>query len=254
MKTSRPGASSLRIVAAFLCAIGIAPATAQIQLQAPADPPPQPQPQQQQPQQQQRPAQTPRQQPPARPAQPAQQQAPAAPQQPLQPRLPQFPTELPAPGAMFVILDGRLIMSQSNAALALRQQAERQNQMLRTDVQKQEEEFRNAQAELQRQQRGQVPQDQLEKRARDLQKRMSDAQTKLQERTRALDRVFAEAEQRIYQAMIQATVELAQERNYQVIFDKAQVVVVQNQYDVTGEILNRVNQRLPSVQLQMPAN
>jgi Skp family chaperone for outer membrane proteins len=255
MKTSRPGASSLRIVAAFLCAIAIAPASAQIQLQAPADPPPQP-PQQQQPQPQQRPAQTPRQQPPARPAQqPAQQQAPAAqPQQPLQPRLPAFPTELPAPGAMFVILDGRLIMSQSNAALALRQQAERQNQILRTDVQKQEEEFRNAQAELQRQQRGQVPQDQLEKRARDLQKRMSDAQTKLQERTRGLDRVFAEAEQRIYQAMIQATVELAQERNYQVIFDKAQVVVVQNQYDVTGEILNRVNQRLPSVQLQMPAN
>ena len=245
MKRSNPGASPLRTAIAVFCALGIAPAAAQIQLQAPADPPPQ----QQQQQQQQRPAQAPRpQQQPARPAQqPAQ-------QQPPQPRLPAFPAELPAAGSMFVILDGRLIMSQSNAALALRQQAERQNQILRADVQKQEEEFRNAQAELQRQQRGQVPQDQLEKRARDLQKRMSDAQTKLQERTRSLDRVFAEAEQRIYQAMIQATVELAQERNYQVIFDKAQVVVVQNQYDVTGEILNRVNQRLPSVQLQMPAN
>jgi Skp family chaperone for outer membrane proteins len=246
----------LAMLAAVLVAL---PGQAQIQLQAPAPQPAQPAPQpvpqpaqprpaQAQPAQSQ-PARQPQPQPqpqqPARPAQP--QQA-----QPVQPRLPQFPAELPAPGSVFVIIDGRLIMTQSNAALGLRQQAERQNQALRAEVQKQEQEFKNAQAELQRQQRGQVPQDQLEKRVRDLQKRMSDAQTSLQERTRTLDRAFAEAEQKIYQAMLQATVELAQERNYQVILDKAQVVVVQSQYEITGEILNRVNQRVASVPLQVP--
>jgi Skp family chaperone for outer membrane proteins len=153
-----------------------------------------------------------------------------------------------------VILDSRLVMSQSTAALALRQQAERQNQILRADVQKQEEEFKNARAELQRQQRGQVPQEQIERRARDLQKRISDAEAKLQDRTRAIERAFAEAEQRVAQAMLQATVELAQERNYQLILDKAQVVVVQSQLEITGEVLKRVNQRVPNAQLQLPAN
>ncbi len=244
----------LAMLAAVLVAL---PGQAQIQLQAPppqpAQPAPQPAPQPAQP----RPAQAqPAQSQPARQPQPQPQQParPAQPQQaqPVQPRLPQFPAELPAPGSVFVIIDGRLIMTQSNAAIGLRQQAERQNQALRAEVQKQEQEFKNAQAELQRQQRGQVPQDQLEKRVRDLQKRMSDAQTSLQERTRTLDRAFAEAEQKIYQAMLQATVELAQERNYQVILDKAQVVVVQSQYEITGEILNRVNQRVASVPLQVP--
>jgi Skp family chaperone for outer membrane proteins len=237
----------LRFVLALTAAVAASPSYAQIQLQAP---PSQPQP-------------APQAQPaPSRPAQPAparQQQRPAPQQEaqpatPPQPRLPQFPAELPAPGSTFVILDGRLIMSQSNAALALRQQAERQNQILRADIQKQEEEFKNARAELQRQQRGQVPQDQMEKRVRDLQKRISDAEAKLQERTRVIERAFAEAEQRVAQAMLQATVELAQERNYQIVLDKAQVVVVQSQFEITGEILNRVNQRVPKAQLQLPAN
>lgn len=246
---------SFRVLAAITAVAVALPGQAQIQLQAPpAQQPAQPAPQPAAP----RPAQAQPAQPARQPQpqqQPARQQAqpqPAQPQAP-QPRLPQFPAELPAPGSVFVIIDGRLIMSQSNAALGLRQQAERQNQTLRAEVQKQEQEFKNAQAELQRQQRGQVPQDQLEKRVRDLQKRMSDAQTSLQERTRTLDRAFAEAEQKIYQAMLQATVELAQERNYQVILDKAQVVVVQSQYEITGEILNRVNQRVANVPLQIPA-
>lgn len=243
-------------------------ATAQVQLQAP---PPQQQAPQQQPAQQPRPAPRPatppaqqaqpaqqpaqpRPQPPAaQPDQPAQQQPGQAMPPPLQPRLPNFPTELPPAGTAIVILDGRLVLSQSSAGLALRQQAEQLGAGLRAEVQKQDQELKNAQAELQRQ-RGQVPADQLERRARDLQKRVSDTQARIQGRTRALDRAFAEAEQRIYQAMVQATVEIVQDRGYQVILDKAQVVIHQGALEITGEVLSRVNQRLATVPLQIPAN
>ena len=191
---------------------------------------------QQQPRQQQR--------PPAQPPAPA-----PAPQAGETPAL---PTELPPAGAAMVILDGRLVMTQSQAAQGLRDQAERQNTTLRADVQRQEQEFKTAQTELQRQ-RATVTAEQFDQRVRDLQKRMSDAQTKLQTRTRNLDRAFAEAEGKIYQAMLQASVEVAQERNYMLILDKAQVVVVQSQLEITTEILKRVNQRLASVPLQIPA-
>lgn len=244
-------------------------ATAQVQLQAP---PPQQQAPQQQPAQQPRPAPRPA-NPPAQQAQPAQQPAQPRPQPPAtpssgqpaqqqpgqamppppQPRLPNFPTELPPAGTAIVILDGRLVLSQSSAGLDLRQQAEQLGAGLRAEVQKQEQELKNAQAELQRQ-RGQVPADQLERRARDLQKRVSDTQARLQGRTRALDRAFAEAEQRIYQAMVQATVEIVQDRGYQVILDKAQVVIHQGALEITGEVLSRVNQRVAKVPLQIPAN
>lgn len=198
-------------------------------------------------QQQQQQRQQQRQQP--QPAQPA----PAATPAPPQPELPQFPAELPPNGSQIVILDGRLVMTQSQAALGLRQQAERQNTTLRADVQKQEQEFKNAQAELQRD-RAKLNQQQLDQKVRDLQKRMSDAQSNLQNRTRNLDRAFAEAENKIYQAMLQASIEVAQERAYVLVLDKAQVVVVQSQLEITGEILKRVNQRLPSVPLQLPSN
>lgn len=187
--------------------------------------------------------------------QPAQPPAPAAPapQAADTPAAPSLPTELPPTGAPMVILDGRLVMTQSLAAQGLRQQAERQNTTLRADVQRQETEFKTAQTELQRQ-RATITAEQFDQRVRDLQKRMSDAQTKLQNRTRNLDRAFAEAEGKIYQAMLQASVEVAQEKNYMLILDKAQVVVVQSQLEITGEILKRVDQRLASVPLQIPAN
>ena len=194
---------------------------------------------QQQPRQQQR--------PPAQPPAPAPAPAPQAGETPA------LPTELPPAGAAMVILDGRLVMTQSQAAQGLRDQAERQNTTLRADVQRQEQEFKTAQTDLQRQ-RATVTAEQFDQRVRDLQKRMSDAQTKLQGRTRNLDRAFAEAEGKIYQAMLQASVEVAQERNYMLILDKAQVVVVQSQLEITTEILKRVNQRLASVPLQIPAN
>ena len=246
-----------------LC-IALAPlldASAQVQLQAP--PPQQQQQPQQPPPQQQRPAPRPQtqqaqprpQQPaaqPAQPAQPAQQPGQAMPPPP-QPRLPNFPAELPPAGTSVVILDSRLVLSQSSAGLALRQQAEQVGASMRAEVQKQEQELKNAQAELQRQ-RGQVPADQLERRARDLQKRASDAQSRLQGRTRALDRAFGEAEQRVYQAMLQSTVEVVQDRGYQVILDKSQVVIHQGALEITGEVLARVNKRLPTVPLQIPAN
>lgn len=234
-------------------------AAAQIQLQAPPPqqqapqqqrPAPRPQTQQAQPRAQQPPAAQPAQ--PTQPPQPAQQPGQAMPPPP-QPRLPNFPAELPPAGTLVVVLDSRLVLAQSSAGLALRQQAEQQGASMRAEVQKQEQELKNAQAELQRQ-RGQVPADQLERRARDLQKRASDAQSRLQGRTRGLDRAFGEAEQKIYQAMLQSTVEIVQDRGYQVILDKSQVVIHQGALEITGEVLARVNKRLPTVPLQIPAN
>jgi outer membrane protein len=208
--------------------------------------------QQQQPQQQQ-------QQRPAQPQRPAQQQPQAQPQRQPQPPAqpepppPQLSTELPPAGTQFVILDGRMVMTQSTAARALRQQAERQNTTLRADVQKQEQDFKNEQAELQRQ-RSRLTAEQFDARVRELQKRMSDAQTRLQTRTRGLDRAFAEAEQKIYEAMLKASVEVAEEKKYMIILDRGQVVAAQSNLDITGEIMSRVNQRLTSVPLQLPPN
>lgn len=204
----------------------------------------------QQQQQQRPPQQRPAQQQPAQ-QQPAQQQP--AQRQQQEPPPPQLSTELPPEGTQFVILDGRMILTQSTAARVLREQAERQNTALRTDVQKQEQEFKNEQNELQRQ-RGRLSAEQFDQRVRDLQKKMSDAQTRLQNRTRNLDRAFAEAEQKIYQAMLQATVEVAEEKRYMIILDRGQVVAAQSNLEITGEIMNRVNQRLTSVPLQIPAN
>jgi Skp family chaperone for outer membrane proteins len=205
--------------------------------------------QQQQPRPAQRPAQQQQTQPaPAQQAQPAQQ--PAA--QPAPAAL-QLPTELPPVGTQFVILDSRLIMTQSTAALGLRQQAERQNTTLRGDMQKQEQDFKNEQSELGRQ-RGKLSAEQFDQRVRDIQKRMSDAQTKLQNRARNLDRAYDEANQKISQAMLQASVEVAEERKYMIILDRGQVVAAQSNLEITGEIMSRVNQRLTSVPLQLPAN
>ncbi|MBI3710800.1 MAG: OmpH family outer membrane protein [Proteobacteria bacterium] len=195
----------------------------------------------------QRPAQ---QRPPAQPQQPqAQQQQPPPPQQPA--AQPQATAQLPPVGTFAVIADINVLLRDATAAQAVRNQIERQRSSYQTEIQKQENDLRNADQELAKQRAILSPEAFAQKR-RDLEKRVADAQQAVQNRRRILDQAFGDAMQVVTQAMVEVIGELLIERQYQIVFPKTQVVVVQNALEITPEVLRRLNRKLPTTTVTIP--
>lgn len=180
-----------------------------------------------------------------RPAQQPQQRAPAA--------APQAAYELPPAGTAIVVADVVAILRDAQAVQGIRTQIERQRNTYQAELQKQENELRNADQELAKQRPLLSPEAFAQKR-RELEKRVSDAQQSVQDRRRNLDTGFNSGMQKVNDAMVQVIGEIVTEKNYQIVLTKSQVVIVQTALDITPEVLRRLNRKLPTVAVSIPQN
>jgi outer membrane protein len=161
--------------------------------------------------------------------------------------------ELPPAGTPIVVTDVVKILREAQAVQGIRTQIERQRNAYQAELQKQESELRNADQELAKQRALLSPEAFAQKR-RELEKRVSDAQQSVQDRRRNLDTGFNAAMQKVNDAMVQVIGEIVQEKNYQIVLTKTQVVIVQTALDITPEVLRRLNRKLPSVTVSIPQN
>lgn len=177
-------------------------------------------------------------------------------QRPAQPRPPaatQPARELPPAGTAIVVADVVTILRDAQAVQGIRTQIERQRNTYQAELQKQENELRNADQELAKQRSILSPEAFAQKR-RELEKRVSDAQQSVQDRRRSLDTGFNTAMQKVNDAMVQVIGEIVSEKNYQIVLTKTQVVIVQTALDITPEVLRRLNRKLPTVAVSIPQN
>jgi Skp family chaperone for outer membrane proteins len=182
---------------------------------------------------------------------PAQQQRPPAAAPQSAPQAAAY--ELPPAGTAIVVADVVTILRDAQAVQGIRTQIERQRNTYQAELQKQENELRNADQELAKQRALLSPEAFAQKR-RELEKRVSDAQQSVQDRRRNLDTGFNTAMQKVNDAMIQVIGEIVSEKNYQIVMTKTQVVIVQTALDITPEVLRRLNRKLPTVAVSIPQN
>jgi Skp family chaperone for outer membrane proteins len=177
-------------------------------------------------------------------------------QRPAQPRPPaatQPARELPPAGTAIVVADVVTILRDAQAVQGIRTQIDRQRNTYKAELQKQENELRNADQELAKQ-RSILSPEAFAQRRRELEKRVSDAQQSVQDRRRSLDTGFNTAMQKVNDAMVQVIGEIVSEKNYQIVLTKTQVVIVQTALDITPEVLRRLNRKLPTVAVSIPQN
>lgn len=179
------------------------------------------------------------------------QQRPARPAAP--PAAPAGPTELPPNGTSVVICDVLLVLREAKASQSIREQIDKQRASYQAEIAKQENELRAADQQL-ASQRAILAPEAFAQRRRDLEKRVGDAQQIVQARRRSLDQAFTESMQRVEGNMIEVISEIARDKNYQVVLPKSQVVIVQSQLDITQEVLQRLNKKLTTVQVNIPKN
>ncbi|MBI3453945.1 MAG: OmpH family outer membrane protein [Rhodospirillales bacterium] len=144
-----------------------------------------------------------------------------------------------------------LVLQEAAAAQSIRTQLEKRRTTYQGEVQKEENDLRNAEQELARQRTILSPEAFAQKR-REFEKRVADAQQNAQNRRRILDQAFGDAMQNVQQAMFDVIGDILLEQKYQVVLPKAQVVVMQTSLDITPEVLRRLNKKMPTVTVTFP--
>jgi outer membrane protein len=184
--------------------------------------------------------------------QPRQQQAPA--QRPAPAAQPtQAPRQVePMPAPVIVVIDFQEVLRGSAAAKSIQQQLERTRAAYQEDISKKERDLRTAEQEL-TQQRAVLSQEAFQQRRREFETRVAEVQRDVTAKKRQLDQAFEENISKVREQLIMIVDEIAKEARANLVISKAAVVIVDKKFDLTSEALVRLNGKVSSVKLVMPA-
>ena len=188
---------------------------------------------------------------PARPA-PAQpapaQPAPAQPA-PAQPA-PAQPAPAAASGVMppltIMVVDVQSLLQNSKAAKMVRDQIEQKRAEYAKEISHQEEVLRQERDTLQRQQATLSP-EALNQKGREFQAKVNDLDRNVQSKRQALEKSNADALQRIQQSMLRIITQIAKQRKANLVFQRSELVLFDQQFDVTDQVLQKLDEELPSL-------
>jgi len=149
------------------------------------------------------------------------------------------------------ILDVGQALQNAAAVKGIRSQLGSYMDAYRSDTQKEEQSLRSTQDELARK-RTVLSAEAFATERQKLEKRLADAQAKVQDRRQSLERVHAEAMQKVQDVLAKIVTSIADEKKLTVILRKDQTVYAAAAYEITDEVLKRLDKQLPSVKIGNP--
>ena len=189
-------------------------------------------------------AQTPKPQPPAPKAAAPPPGAPASP-----PAAPPSPPAAPAPlvpetGIRVMVVDVQALLEHSKAAKMVRSQIEQKRAEYTKEISREEEGLRAERDALQRQQAS-LSAAALNKKGREFQQKVNDLDRNVQSKRQALEKSNNEALSRIQQEMIKIIADIAKRRKANLVFQRSDLVLFDRSFDVTDEVLQKLDEKLP---------
>lgn len=196
--------------------------------------------------------------------------APAVAQEPAGPTLPAAlaqvvgePTSVPAapagparkgglPYAQVAVVDVQRILQDAAVMRSIQQQLDRQKDQFQREVGAQQEQLRVAEQDLAKL-RQSVAVEEFDRKRTDFESQVSAMGRALQERTRRLDVAFNQARNSAINTLDQVIAEVAKENGATLVISR-QFIVYQagTAGDITDEVMQRLNARLPEIIVNLP--
>jgi Skp family chaperone for outer membrane proteins len=161
---------------------------------------------------------------------------------PLETRAQKLPTTVAA------VIDYQRILTEAAAARSIREQIEVRRKAYQEEIGKEEQRLHEADKEFARQRSLLTPEAFAEKR-RDFEREVAEVQRMVQERRRELDSASAVALKEVQDALIEVVTSIAEERGFNLVLPSSEVLFFARRIDLTGEVLTKLNDRLPDVQV-----
>lgn len=157
-------------------------------------------------------------------------------------------TELKAP--LIAVVDVQYVLQNAAATRSIQQAIESQREVYAREIAAQERSLRDAEQEL-REQESRLAPDEFHQRRRDFEQRVAAVQRAVQERKGDLDRVFNSAMGTVREQLLQTVADVARETGATVVLSKQMVVIMEKSLDLTETVLSRLNERLPTVAVDL---
>jgi Skp family chaperone for outer membrane proteins len=165
---------------------------------------------------------------------------------PPAPELPPVPKGEAPPAAVIGVLGVPEVMRASTAAQAVEKVISERRNKLNEDAQKEQGVWRDMQQALVND-RTKLSADQIRKRERELQERITTAQRTFRERNRIIQEAAQYALQQIERTLVGVIRQVAEARGMNLVLHRSQVALNVNQFDITGQVAEQLNKVLVSV-------
>ena len=155
------------------------------------------------------------------------------------------------PPAVAAVIDYQRITREAAAFKNAREQLDKYRAGLQGEVANDEEKLRNEEQELVRQRTVLAP-EAFEQRRRDFEKKVMELQRSAQERSRSFEQVYNNVSGDIRKVLAGIVADIGKERGFNIVFDRAMLSYRAENLDITDEVLKRLDQKLPTVKIQLP--
>jgi Skp family chaperone for outer membrane proteins len=145
-----------------------------------------------------------------------------------------------------VVVDTSRVLQESKAGKTIQSQMQQQVSTYQKTITKQDEELSAAQQDLQRQQTI-LAQDAFAVKLKEFDQRVNDARKRAAEAQQNLTESQRAAIGTVEDAMLHIVADLAKERGANLVLNKTTVVMFDTRFDVTDDIIKKLDEKLPAV-------
>ena len=163
------------------------------------------------------------------------------------PAAPAAPTNLTV-----LVVDVQSLLQNSKAAKMVRQQIEQKRNEYAKDISHQEEALRQERDALQRQQAS-LSAEAMNQKGREFQQKVNELDRNVQSKRQALEKSNADALEKIQQSMLKIIGEIAKERKANLVFQRSDLVLYDQAFDVTDSVLQKLDEELPTLTVDFVA-
>ena len=156
------------------------------------------------------------------------------------------------PEPVVAVIDYQRVMQDASAARSIREQFETRRGQFQEEIAAEEQRLHEADKELARQ-RSELTPEVFAQRRRGFETDVAEVQRLVQQRRRQLDRASAEALDRVKQALIEVVTDMAEEHGFNLVLPASEVLFFSRRLDLTEEVMARLDEALPTVELPQVA-
>jgi outer membrane protein len=145
-----------------------------------------------------------------------------------------------------LVVDVQSLLQNAKSAKMVRTQIEQKRGEFAKEISQQEESLRRERDSLQRQQASLTP-EALNKKGHEFQQKVNDLDRSVQAKRQTLEKSNAEALESIQSVMLKIITEIAKDRKANLVFQRSELVLFDNSFDVTDQVLAKLDEQLPTL-------
>lgn len=149
------------------------------------------------------------------------------------------------------VIDMHRIMSESSAAKDAQRQINQYRDAYKAQIVKEEDALRQEDEQLRRQ-RPILSQEAFNQKRQDFKRKVTDVQRRVQDRRKALEESLVDVRRKIGAAVSKIVNNLANTRRFYIVIDRSQVMFVDNNVEITSEVLAALDAQLATIKVPKP--